>query len=243
MKSIKLCRTLLTSLFLLSVFTLSHSVSAATQSTQLSTNDTTINSGIDLNTPLNVDLIDSPNVKQHTARRYIPKQVILQIPFQTQINHYYCGPAAAAMVVNSLGYHKTQHQMASLLNTTRNGTNAGNGVANALNAVVRGSKYQFRWSWHRYNQIDKMKNHIIEALSYGNPVMVNTAESPGDVYLSGHNIGMPLYHYGVIGDYFNYGNTVTYTDPGYGRVGGFVMDQQVSIRNMSYAAGTRGYAW
>ena len=62
-----------------------------------------------------------------------------------------------------------------------------------------------------------MKNHITEALSWGNPVMVNTMESPGDVYLQGHNIGTALYHFGVIGDYFDNGNSVTYVDPGYGR--------------------------
>ena len=33
--------------------------------------------------------------------------------------------------------------MAALLGTTTNGTNAGNGVANALNAVVAGSRYRF----------------------------------------------------------------------------------------------------
>lgn len=172
-----------------------------------------------------------------------PRQVILRIPFQTQINDYYCGPASAAMVVNALGYNKTQYQMAALLGTTTNGTNAGAGVANALNTVVRGSRYKFVWEWHDYRNINRMKGHIVEALSYGNPVMVNTVESPGDVYLRGHNIGKALYHYGVIGDYFDYGNSVTYTDPGYGRYAGFVQDQRVSIKDMSYAAGGRGYAW
>ncbi len=72
--------------------------------------------------------------------------------------------------------------------------------------------------------------------------MVNTAEGPGDVYLAGHDIGSAFYHYGVVADYFNNGNTVTYTDPGYGRFAGFVMDQRVSINDLSNATGTRGYA-
>ena len=133
--------------------------------------------------------------------------------------------------------------MASLLGTTTNGTNAGNGDANALNSVVAGSRYKFYWEWHYYNQIDKMKGHVTSALSWGNPVMVNTVESPGDVYLQGHNIGTTLYHFGVIGDYFDNGNSVTYVDPGYGRFSGFVMNQRVTIKNMSYATGGRGYAW
>ena len=147
------------------------------------------------------------------------------------------------MIVNSLGYNKTQDYMASLLGTTTNGTNAGNNVANALNKVVKGSKFEFRWEWQQYYQIDKMKNHIVEALSYGNPVMVNTVESPGDVYLQGHDIGTALYHYGIVADYFDYGNELTYVDPGYGRYRGFKMNQRVTIKNMSYATGTRGYAW
>lgn len=73
--------------------------------------------------------------------------------------------------------------------------------------------------------------------------MVNTAESPGDVFIAGHDIGVSLYHFGVVADYFNYGNTVTYTDPGYGRYYGFYMDQTLSITNLSYACGGRGYAW
>ncbi|MEY8462567.1 C39 family peptidase [Streptococcus merionis] len=215
----------------------SSSVFAATDQEGIKADETVVNGGVDLVTPLDT------NVLKISERAPRPAQVILRIPFQTQINNYYCGPAAATMVVNALGYNKTQQQMAALLGTTTNGTNAGNGVANALNSVVRGSKYQFRWEWHTYNQVDKMKGHVVEALSYGNPVMVNTAESPGDVFLKGHNIGVPLYHFGVIGDYFNHGNEVTYTDPGYGRIRGFVQDQRVSITNMSYAAGTRGYAW
>ncbi|HEL2055973.1 TPA: C39 family peptidase [Streptococcus suis] len=216
---------------------LSTSVFAATTQEGIKEDRTAINGGVDLETPL------EDNVVKISVRAPKPKDVILNVPFQTQINNYYCGPAAAAMVVNTLGYNKTQQQMASLLGTTTNGTNAGNGVANALNAVVRGSRYQFRWEWHTYNQIDKMKGHVVEALSYGNPVMVNTAESTGDVYLQGHNIGAPLYHFGLIADYFNYGNEVTYVDPAHGLIPGFLMNQRVSIRNMSYATGTRGYAW
>ena len=200
-----------------------------------------VNGGVDLLTPSEYPPLEIGSGTNTLKAK--PQQVILNIPFQTQINDYYCGPASASMSVRSLGYNKSQHQMAALLGTTTNGTNAGNGVANALNAVVAGSRYRFNWEWHTYTQISKMKNHITEALSWGNPVMVNTMESPGDVYLQGHNIGTALYHFGVIGDYFDNGNSVTYVDPGYGRYGGFVMNQRVTIRNMSYATGGRGYAW
>ena len=80
-----------------------------------------------------------------------------------------------------------------------------------------------------------MKNHVVEALSYGNPVMVNTVESPEDCYLIGHDMDYTLYHFEIIGDYFDYGNRVTYVDPGYGRYNGFVMNQTVTIERMSHA--------
>lgn len=201
--------------------------------------ENTLNGSIDLETKLlNNTSIDKTNSKTPRSG-----SVEIYIPFQTQQTDYYCGPASARMVLGGIGYYRTQDQMASLLGTTVNGTNAGNGVANALNSVVAGSQYEFRWQWHTYTDISTIKGHIVEALNYGNPVMVNTMESPGDVYLAGHNIGTTLYHYGVVADYFNYGNEVTYTDPGYGRYSGFVQDQRVSITNLSYAVGGRGYAW
>ncbi|MFV0382003.1 MAG: C39 family peptidase [Breznakia sp.] len=39
----------------------------------------------------------------------------MKVPFETQINNYYCGPAAATMIVRGLGFKKTQTQMAQLL--------------------------------------------------------------------------------------------------------------------------------
>lgn len=172
-----------------------------------------------------------------------PESVVIYMPFQTQQNDYYCGPAAARMVLGGIGYTVTQSYMASLLGTTTNGTNAGDSVANALNTVASGSEYYFRWQWHTYTNISTIKAHIVEALAHGNPVMVNTVEMPGDVYIAGHNIGTTLYHYGAVADYFDYGNEVTYSDPGYGRYTGFYQDQRLSITNLSYACGGRGYAW
>ena len=219
----------------LSCFALTQGVFASTEE-GIQSDVTSIDGGVDTETLAT----ESPKYPDRAPR---PSQKELSIKFQTQINDYYCGPASASMIVTSLGRPRTQQQMASLLGTTTNGTNAGNGVANALNAVMKGSRYKFNWVWHTYNEIDKFKDNVTHAISYGNPVMVNTLESPGDSYLAGHNMGTTLYHYGIVGDYFDNGNSVTYVDPGYGRYPGFKMNQRVSIRNMSYAVGGRGYAW
>lgn len=167
----------------------------------------------------------------------------LPIDFQTQQNNYYGGPASASMIVNALGYNYSQEQMADLLQTDQAGTIAGANVTNALNKVVAGSNYKFRWTWHHFKQVETMKQQITEAIDHGNAVMVNTVEGPGDWYIRGHNLGYRFYHYGVVADYFDYGNTVTYVDPGYGRFSGFEMQQRVTIEELSYAAGERGYAW
>lgn len=251
MKNNKYVKLSLSILIGLSCFFTSVSVKAATNESGAQSvvtedgrvifrDDNIVNGGIDINTELDVE---GKLFEKSLAPTTRASSVVISIPFQTQQNDYYCGPASARMVLGGIGYNVTQDYMASLLGTTVNGTNAGNGVANALNRVVAGSKFQFNWQWHTYSDVNTIKAHIVEALSYGNPVMVNTMESPGDVYLVGHNIGTTLYHYGVVADYFNNGNEVTYTDPGYGRYSGFVMDQRASITNLSYAVGGRGYAW
>lgn len=208
--------------------------------TNIVVNESVVNGGVDLNTPLSKESLEKIDKTTNPTTR--ASSVVLNIPFQTQQTNYYCGPAAAVMVLGAIGYNRTQSQMASLLGTTTNGTNAGNNVANALNSVVAGSKYRFYWKWHNYTDTATIKSKVVEALNYGNPVMVNTAESPGDVYIKGHDIGTALYHFGVVGDYFNYGNSVTYVDPGYGRFSGFLMNQTLSIQSLSNAVGGRGYA-
>lgn len=220
----------------LSCILLAGNVVASTKTESIASDTGIIDGGVDLNTQPN----EAPKYSERAPR---PRQKELPIKFQTQINDYYCGPASASMIVTSLGRPRSQQQMATLLGTTANGTNAGNNVSNALNTVMKGSRYKFNWVWHKYSDINTIKDHITHAISYGNPVMVNTMESPGDCYLAGHNIGTTLYHYGIVADYFDYGNTVTYVDPGYGRYNGFRMNQRVSIKDMSYATGGRGYAW
>ena len=205
-------------------------------------NSAAVDGGIDLNSDFSSLQARSPASQNSNSQKTLPRQVVISIPFQTQQNYYYCGPASARMVVGGIGYHVTQDDMAALLGTTTNGTNAGDSVANALNQVVAGSAYQFNWVWHTDPGNSRtIQNHITEALAYGNPVMVNTMEGPGDVYLAGHDIGAPLYHYGVVADYFDYGAYVTYTDPAFGLIPGFVQDQRVSIQNLSNAVGGRRY--
>lgn len=203
-------------------------------------NNDVVNGSVDLNTePIASSQIDKSKIVKPRA-----SSVEIPITFEKQQNYYYCGPAAAVMTLKAIGFNKTQNQMRDLLGTTEaSGTPAGNSVANALNAVVAGSKYQFNWVWHTSTNTSTIKNNVVEALNYGNPVMVNTLEYANESYFAGHGNYDVLYHFGVVADYFNYGNSVTYVDPGYSVFPGFLMNQTVSISDLSNAAGGRGYAW
>lgn len=179
------------------------------------------------------------------ADRLVEKEKYLSVPFETHINNYYSAPAAISMILNSLGITTySQQQIAQKLGTLSNGTYTGYQIEHTLNSIVNGSKYKFNWVWHsNVNDFNSVRDNITSAIEYGNPVMVNTAESPGDTYLRGHNTGYALYHFGVVSAYYNYGDKFIYLDPSYGRFSGFIKSQVATIKDLSYAMGTRGYAW
>lgn len=195
-----------------------------------------LNGGIDLVNTNNYPLIEK-NKQIKLPAKY------LNIAHQTQNNGYYCGPAAASMIVKALGFNKSQSQMASILKTSSStGTEAGDVLASRLNSVTS-SKATFRWQWHDYRNVSTIENHIIQAINYGNGVMVNTMESAGDYYLKGHGWTTTLYHYGVIRGYNSLTGVVSYLDPGAGMFSGFVKEQFVTWDDISKATGGRGYAW
>ncbi|MEG0468832.1 MAG: C39 family peptidase [Longicatena sp.] len=179
-----------------------------------------------------------------------PFVVYRTVTHQTQKNRFYCGPASASMILGYLGYNYSQDALAgrsdrpTMLETNfYEGTPAGQSVASALNSVLSGSRFKFYWVWHNYTDVSGFKNNAMTALGYGNPIMANTVESPGDVYLQGHNTGADLYHFGVVDGMNDVAGIVRYIDPAYGYFNGFVKSQTVSYDNMSKALGGRGYAW
>lgn len=207
--------------------------------TQDDEGNTYINSGID-STP-----VETNNVKEEWVKKVKtnPPVKTLNVSHQTQLNNWYCAPASASMIANYLGYNVNQYTFADLFGTTQqNGTDAGSHLANALNART-GNRFNFQWVWHDYRNISTIRNHVITGVLYGSPVMVNTAEGPGDYHIGGHATGDYLYHYGVVDGYNEYNDTCRYVDPAAGRFPGFIAYQNVSFTSLSYAAGSRGYAW
>lgn len=176
----------------------------------------------------------------------LPGEKKLKVTHISQQNNYYCGPASALMVLNTIGYNSyNQDSVAKLIGTNENGTGAGQDyIPRGLNSVVeKDGKFKFHWADHKYDDVDSIRMNIMSSISYGNPVIINSYEKPGDVYIHGHDIGIELYHFGVVSEYYSRGTVVTYLDPGYGLFNGFIKSQQVKIKDISYAAGGRGYIW
>lgn len=259
MKLLKLF-SLFIAITLITPYLILHTNAATIDGNVIIRDNKSINGQIDMNTPLDgmVVITSDPTAingqisteepiisssKRRVKRFPIKERTNISIRFETQKNNYYCGPAACVMALSGIGYKVTQEQMAALLGTTTNGTPAGNNVANALNKVVKGSRFEFRWEWHDYRKIDTIRHNLLHALSYGNPIVLNTKEGPGDNYIGGHNTGESLYHFGVIHGHEKYGDFMYYSDPGYGLFPGFIKTQKVKIKDVSYATGERGYAW
>lgn len=165
----------------------------------------------------------------------------LNLQWVQQQNNYFCGPASVYMLVRPFNSNISQDSLAKDLGTTSSG---GTGFGSNLVTVLN-NKTGIQWGlkWHTYSDISTIQSDIVSAICYGNGVLLNTIESPGDYYFAGHNNYGTLYHYGVIDAYTQSGAKVTYKDPGAGRFTGFVQSQTVPIKNASYACGGRGYVW
>lgn len=171
--------------------------------------DDGINGKVDLKTS---DFVPNAELEilKTNSKQFKASSKELDIPFESQKNEYWCAPAAATMMLKTNGFSVSQKEMANAFGTT-----VGYGISDALNEIVSGSEYYFTWEWHVAEDVSTLKEHTVEAINYGNPVLLNTYETADDIQIDGHDMGTDLYHSGLIGDYFDYGNSASYVDPGY----------------------------
>lgn len=75
--------------------------------------------------------------------------------------------------------------------------------------------------------------------------MANTFETAGEYYFKGHEEFGIQSHYGLIGDYYDYGSTFTYVDPAVGTSWSSkcVMNQTITLDDLCRALGEGGYVW
>lgn len=173
----------------------------------------------------------------------MPAKVELSVPFEYSKQYNYNSAASAVMLLNSIGFNYTQQEIADLFNVNSLGLIEGETMVDILNHISEGSRYAFTLEKHDALDIVSLKDHIVEALVYGNPVLMGTLESPGDCYIEGHNQYGILYQYGLVKDYINYGNTVTYIESDYGIYSGFTTNNEINVTNLSYVAGGEWYVW
>lgn len=173
----------------------------------------------------------------------IPVKVELSVPFEQSRQYNYNSVVSAVMLLNTIGFNYTQEEMADLLEVDNIEINDGKQITELLNNEIIGSKYAFTWQQHdALNRFD-LKNHITEALTYGNPVLINTFENSGDCYIEGHDQYGALYQYGVVKDYFNFGDAITYMESQYGLYSGFFQSKKATFTSLSYAIGGQWYVW
>lgn len=173
----------------------------------------------------------------------VPSSVELTVTVERMIQHNYNPVVSAVMLLNSIGLNTTQQEIADLLGVNSLGIINGEQVTEVLNQKTEGSRYAFTWQQHEALDVADFRKHIVEALAYGNPVLVQTMESLGDSYIEGHKQYGTLYQYGLVKDYFNYGDAVTYTESEYGLYSGFSFGKKAGITSLSYAVGGKGYVW
>lgn len=191
--------------------------------------DEAVNGGIDLSIP---------ESEKDPAADSWPASIVLKIPFIMQKNGS-SALASSEMLLKTIGLDVSHRELSSLLSVETDPAM----LDDVFNDLAEGSPYQFQWSYHDVITLENLKYRVLEALNYGNPILVKTAEFSGDIYIRGHNVGYSLHHYGLIGDYFENGNIVTYVDPAQGRFHGFMSDQSLTINQISNAAGGQGYVW
>lgn len=173
------------------------------------------------------------------ARETTPINKTLSVTFQTQQNSYYCGPAAVRMLLIATGKTYSQSYIAGQIGTSSAGTGFGATLVNAINTMSSGTGFSFNLVWGSTS----LKDRTVIAIVCGNPVLVNTDEASYRYVLQGHATNGIQYHYGVVNGYKVSGNTLVYTDPAYGMYSGTVLQQDVSLTDMSGMLSTRGYIW
>lgn len=189
---------------------------------------------------------DKTKIERKSISGDLPEEKELKVSCILQQNNYFSGPASTLMVLKALGYNDyTQDVVAKIIGTDENGTGAGQEyIPNGLNSIVnKDGKMQFNWTDHKNDKVDEMKLDIMDAINYGKPVIINSYEAPGDVYIHGHDIGIDLYNFGVISAYHTKGDVLTYLDTENGLYDGFIRSKKIKTKDMGYAVEGRGYIW
>lgn len=177
--------------------------------------------------------------KPAETKKVAPAKRELYYQYGVQTTGWYCGPAATRMALTARGLYPSQDALAGKLGTTINGTNSSADIARVLNAMTKTSAYEVTSISTKAvskRQVEKLRADVVDAVSQGYPVVMNTVGSGTDV--NGNTYSFPGGHYVVVVGYQYNGTRVKIADSANPNAASYWM----STSNLANWAGTRGYA-
>ncbi|GIG93929.1 hypothetical protein Pma05_05020 [Plantactinospora mayteni] len=169
-----------------------------------------------------------------------PKSKLLDYQFQTQINGWYCGPAATRIALTVRDKQPSQDAVAAELGTTTSGTNSAEDTTRALNKITGTDFYgttAIPGGAATSAQMDRLQADVVHAVTSGYAVVVNIAGSATDLDGGWHSY--PGGHYLTVVGYRDNGRTVKIADPA---IPGEDSNYWMSTVDLANWAATRGYS-
>lgn len=160
--------------------------------------------------------------------RVLPMTVI------QQEEDYYCGPATACMVAETLGLGSyTQCKMACILKTTEDGSSSDN-IAIGLNELLEeaGKTGRYQKTSTTYSNLT---DSILYSIQNGFPVVVNVKEMPEYEVSVGHFVAVNGYYVAFSGS--SYTSDVFLCDPHPEYFGSYQYDMSVIVDACNSAVG------
>ncbi|MFY1691488.1 C39 family peptidase [Plantactinospora sp. WMMB782] len=169
-----------------------------------------------------------------------PATKLLDYDFQTQINGWYCGPAATRIALTVRDKQPSQDSVAADLGTTTSGTNSAQDTTRVLNKIIGTDFYRttaIPGGAATPAQMDRLQADVVHAVTSGYAVVVNIAGSATDLDGGWHSY--PGGHYLTVVGYRDDGRTVKIADPA---IPGEDSNYWMSTIDLANWAATRGYS-
>jgi hypothetical protein len=164
----------------------------------------------------------------------------LTFDFESQINGYYCGPAATRIAASARISAPSQDSIANAMGTTTNGTNSAADTTRELNNLEGTSFYHTTFipnSDATSAETDQLQADVVHAISNGYGIVANIVGSAQDTAGNYHEYDGG--HYISIIGYTDNGRDVRIADPAVSEDQGLYTMSTIDLANWM---GTRGYS-
>jgi hypothetical protein len=164
----------------------------------------------------------------------------LKFDFESQINGYYCGPAATRIAASARISPPDQDTIANAMGTGVNGTNSAADTTRELNNLEGTSFYHTTFipgSDATSGEIDQLQANVVHAIGNGYGIVANIVGSAQDTAGNYHEYDGG--HYISIIGYTDNGRDVRIADPAVSEDQGLYTMTTIDLANWM---GTRGYS-